>query len=71
MRDERVKNFNLNEKQLDVLIEKSHAILHDLIFRNGLKFTVGNNMSMRKRCMGLYADFEKLIHMIYTELEID
>jgi len=70
-RDERIKNYNLTKTQLDVLRQQSHAILNDLMFRNGLKFAIGNNMLMQKRCFGLYADVEKLILMINQELEIN
>jgi len=71
IRDEKIKNFDLDKNQLDILREQSSAILNDLMFRNGLKFAIGNNAGMRKRCLDLYADVEKLILMINEELEIN
>jgi len=68
--DKRIKNYALDEAQLNVLREQSHAILNDLIFRNGLKLAAGNNMGMRKICLGLYADVEKLIVFIDEELGV-
>jgi len=64
----RIKKSNLDEAQLKVFKEQSHAILNDLIFRNGLKLAIGNNMGMRGDCLTLYADVEKLIGFINEEL---
>jgi hypothetical protein len=69
--DERTENYTVDEAQLNVFRKQSHAILNDLIFRNGLKFAVGNNMGMRERCMSLYEDVEKLIALINEELEVE
>ena len=45
-----------------------HA-LNDLIFRNGLKLAIGNNVGVREDCLTLYADVEKLIGFINEELD--
>ena len=64
----RIKKSNIDEAELKVFIEQSHAILNDLIFRNGLILAIGNNRGMQLDCLTLYADVEKLIDFINEEL---
>jgi predicted small secreted protein len=65
----RIMNTNLDKAKLKVFKEQSHAILNDLIFRNGLKLAIGNNVGVREDCLTLYADVEKLIGFINEELD--
>jgi len=66
--NKRILKNALDEAQMNVLREQSHAILNDLIFRNGLKLAIGNNLGMQRNCLTLYADVEKLIATIDEEL---
>jgi len=66
--NKRIENLNLDEAKLIIFREQSHALLNDLIFRNGLKLAIGNNLGMYRDCLKLYADVEKLIVFINEEL---
>ena len=66
--NKRIENLNLDEAKLIIFREQSHVLLNDLIFRNGLKLAIGNNLGMSRDCLKLYADVEKLIDFINEEL---
>ena len=66
--NKRILKNALDEAQMNVFRKQSHAILNDLIFRNGLKLAIGNNLGMQRDCSTLYADVEKLIATIDEEL---
>jgi len=66
--NKRIENLNLDEAKLIIFREQSHVLLNDLIFRNGLKLAIGNNLGMSRDCLKLYADVEKLIVFINEEL---
>jgi len=60
--------YDLDEAQINVLREQAHTVLNDLIFRNGLKLAIRNNMGLKRDCLVLYAEVEKLIGILEEEL---
>ena len=66
--NKRIFNDNLDEAQLNVLREQAHAMLNDLILRNGLKLAINNNLGVQHECLALYEEVEKLIGVIDEEL---